>query len=81
MGYTDLDSYKKDIDIYEYLNSESKSYNNLLRAIQNQDKLVKNMYSIKKKTFDIFIKNTIYNEELLSRRSSNIDEFFNVIDW
>lgn len=32
-------------------------------------------------TFDIKIKHTDYNKDLLNKRNSNIEEFFDVIDW
>jgi len=35
----------------------------------------------KKKTFEISIKLTEFNEDMLGLKVSNIDEFFDVIDW
>ena len=35
----------------------------------------------KKKTFEISIKSTEFNEDMLGLKVSNIDEFFDVIDW
>lgn len=32
-------------------------------------------------TFDIKIKHTDYNKDSLNKRNSNIEEFFDVIDW
>ena len=80
-GFKDLDSFKNDTDVYEYLNSGKKSFETLLGVIRSQEKLVKNRYDIKKKTFDISIRSTEYNPDMLSRKSSNIEEFFDVIDW
>ena len=54
---------------------------NLIGIIHKQDKLVKNQYEIKKKTFDISIKSTIFDQDMLGKRTSNIEEFFDVIDW
>lgn len=53
----------------------------MLNAIRVQEKLVRNKYEIKKKTFEINIKSTEFNEDMLSRKVSNIEEFFDVIDW
>lgn len=36
---------------------------------------------LKKKTFDISIKSTILDQEMLGQRAGNIEEFFDVIDW
>ena len=80
-GFKDLDSFKNDTEVYEYLNSGKKSFETLLGVIRSQEKLVKNRYDIKKKTFDISIRSTEYNPDMLSRKSSNIEEFFDVIDW
>ncbi len=80
-GYKNLEAFKNDTEVYEFLNSGKKSFENLLGIIRGQDKLVKNQYEIKKKTFDISIKSTIFNQDMLERRGSNIEEFFDVIDW
>ena len=42
---------------------------------------MKNKYEIKKKTFDISIKSTIFDQDMLGQKASNIEEFFDVIDW
>ncbi|MBO4909541.1 MAG: hypothetical protein J5476_09730 [Lachnospiraceae bacterium] len=80
-GYKNPDAFKNDTEVYEFLNTGKKSFENLLAIIRGQDKLVKNRYEIKKKTFDISISSTEYNESMLSQRGSNIEEFFDVIDW
>ena len=79
--FKDIASFKSNGEVYDFLNTGNKSYKNLLDVIRNQDKLVSNKYEIKKKTFDIVIKKTEYIQEALSKRNSNIEEFFDVIDW
>lgn len=80
-GFKDLDSFKNEAEIYDFLNSGSKSFETMLDIIRTQEKLVKNRYEIKKKTFDISIRSTEYNPDVLGRKTSNIEEFFDVIDW
>ncbi len=80
-GYKSLEAFKNDTEVYEFLNSGKKSFENLLGLLRRQDKLVRNQYEIKKKTFDISIKSTIFNQDMLEQRGSNIEEFFDVIDW
>ena len=80
-GYKDLAALKVDPAVYDFLNTGKKTYKNLLEKLRKQDKLIRNHYEIKKKTFDITIKKTEYNADLLGRRGSNIEEFFEVIDW
>ena len=79
--FKDIAAFKSNEDVYEFLNSGNKSYGNLLDAVRKQDKLVSNKYEIKKKTFDIIIKKTNYDEDALNKKNSNIEEFFDVIDW
>ena len=79
--FRDLGTFQCNTDVYDFLNTGRKSYMILLDILQNQDKLVSNRYDIKKKTFDISIKETMFNPDLLSHRNSNINELFEVIDW
>lgn len=79
--FKDIASFKSNGEVYDFLNTGNKSYKKLLEVIRNQDKLVSNKYEIKKKTFDIVIKKTDYVQEALNKRNSNIEEFFDVIDW
>lgn len=55
-GYKDLDAFKNDTEVYEFLNTGKKS-------------------------FDISIKSTIFDQDMLGQKASNIEEFFDVIDW
>lgn len=80
-GYRDLDEFKKDPDIYNFLNTGNKSYQNMLSIIRKKDKLICNKYDVKKKTFDIKIHSTEFKDDLLDKKTSNIDEFFDVIEW
>lgn len=80
-GYKNLDAFKNDKDVYEFLNTGKRSFEKMLNAIRVQEKLVRNKYEIKKKTFEISIKSTEFNEDMLGRKVSNIEEFFDVIDW
>jgi hypothetical protein len=76
-----LDAFKNDKDVYEFLNTGKRSFEKMLNSIRVQEKLVRNKYEIKKKTFEISIKSTEFNEDMLGRKVSNIEEFFYVIDW
>ncbi|SFS72383.1 RloB-like protein [Succinivibrio dextrinosolvens] len=40
--YKDLDSFKNNTEIYDFLNSGRKSFVNMLETIRNQEKLIKN---------------------------------------
>jgi hypothetical protein len=53
----------------------------MVDVIRGREKFLKNEYDIKKSRFEITIKETVIDMDLLSRRNSNIEEFFDVIDW
>ena len=80
-GFKNIGAFKNNADVYEFLNEGKRSYKNLLEILRKQDKLVCNRYEIKKKAFEIRIKSTAYHPEALEKRNSNIEEFFEVIDW
>ncbi|SFU75191.1 RloB domain-containing protein [Butyrivibrio sp. M55] len=80
-AFKDITAFKSNEDVYEFLNAGKKSYMNLLEAIKKQEKMISNRYEIKKKTFDIKIKKTDYNRDGINKKNSNIEEFFEVIDW
>ncbi len=63
------------------MNYGERSYQVLIQRIQGRDKFVKNTYSVKKRSFEIAISRTDVTRELLDCKGSNMEEFFNVIDW
>ncbi len=81
MKFGSVDQFKKNTEVYEFLNSHGKSYEIMVSRVKGKRKFVSNEYSIKKKSFDIIIKRTKVEWELLSVRSNNMEEFFDVINW
>lgn len=81
LGFQSLEQFKKNTEVYECLNNGERSYQVLIQKIQDKDKFVKNTYSVKKKNFEIAISRTDVKWELLDRKGSNMEEFFDVIDW
>ena len=81
LGFQSLEQFKKNTEVYTCLNNGERSYQVLIQKIQNKDKFVKNTYSVKKKNFEIAIRRTDVTWELLDRKGSNMEEFFDVIDW
>lgn len=80
-GVKDIETFKGNTEIYDFLNSKGLSYEIMLDKVRGKEKFVKNEYDIKKTTFDITIKSTDVNFDMLARKCSNIEEFFDVIDW
>lgn len=76
-----MEQFKKNTEIYECLNHGERSYQVLIHKIQGKDKFVKNTYSVKKKNFEIVISRTDVTWDLLDCKGSNMEEFFDVIDW
>lgn len=81
LNFQTLEQFKKHPLVYEVLNNGERSYKVLLNRIRGKEKFVKNSYVIKKKNFDISITKTDVTLDFLDRRGSNIEEFFDVIDW
>lgn len=69
------------------INMHGGGYTNFLRKIKTESqtnclaKFVENIYTVKKKNFEIAISQTDVAWDFLGRKSSNIEEFFDVIDW
>lgn len=53
----------------------------MIKSLRGKEKLLYNRYEIKKKKFDIAIKDTFFDVDLINKKGSNIEEFFDVIDW
>lgn len=79
LGLGDLDRFKAMKGVYEYLNEKSNSYRRMLSRLQK--KVVENHYRINKADFSIQIDDTKIVWENENVRGSNINEFFEVIDW
>lgn len=81
LSVKNIESFKGNIGVFDFLNSNGKSYEIMLGRIRGKEKLLKNYYVIKRKTFEISIKNTYVDFDMLDKNCSNIEEFFDVIDW
>jgi len=79
LGFGSLDKFKNKKDIYCYLNTNCNSYNRMLSRLRG--KVLINHYQINKANFDIKISNMELIWDNSSKRGSNINEFFEVINW
>lgn len=80
MGYKNVEEFKSDKKIYTVLNSNGNSYNLMLCSLNKEKCFIANKYTISKNKYDIKT-NTIYDWEKLGYRSSNINEFFEIIEY
>ena len=69
------------LNVYNFLNSGELSYQTMIESLRGKEKLLYNQYEIKKKNFDIMIKDTFFDVDFINKKGSNIEEFFDVIDW
>lgn len=79
LGLGDIEKFKAMRDVYSYLNTKDNSYELMLSRLQK--KIVINHYQINKSGFEIKISDTEVVWEHESARGSNINEFFDVIEW
>lgn len=81
LGAKSIAAFKGNADVYNFLNSGELSYQTMMESLRGKEKLLYNRYEIKKKNFDIMIKDTFFDVDFINKKSSNIEEFFDVIDW
>lgn len=81
LGFKDIENFKAKKDIYEYLNSYKNSYSYKEMLSRLKEKIVENTYAISKNKLEIRIESTKADWNNVSKQGSNINEFFEVIDW
>ena len=81
LGFQKVSDFKSYAEIYDFLNRSSLSYRVMMEKIRGREKLLKNTYDIRKKNFEITVKDTSCDFDQLNRKCSNIEEFFDIIDW
>ena len=79
MGYKDIEQFKAASDVYQVLHTKGNSSECMLSRLNKDNCFVINDYTVNKKQYEIKVK-TIYNWNKFGMKSSNIDEFFGVID-
>lgn len=75
----DIAKFKAMKDVYSYLNSRDNSYKLMLSRLKK--KIVVNKYQINKAGFEVKISAMEITWENEDEKGSNINEFFEVIDW
>lgn len=81
LGAKSIAAFKGNADVYNFLNSGELSYQIMMESLRGKEKLLYNQYEIKKKNFDIVFKDTFFDVNFINKKGSNIEEFFDVIDW
>ena len=74
-----LDDFKKRKDVYDFLNSNSRHYTNMLEQLKNKPKWISNEFKCYDKKSLIFSAETTYEQQKTPKKGSNIEEFFGVV--
>ena len=77
LDFISEDNFKKHVEIYKFLNSDSKNYQNMVEKVRNQPKVITNNFE--QKGIFIILLNTITNWELINQKNSNMEELFDII--
>lgn len=78
LGYKSVDDFKAEEKVFNVLNTNGNSYEQMLSLLRKENCFVINNYSINQKQYEIKI-STIYDWDKLGRKGSNINEFFEVV--
>lgn len=80
-NFRNMAEYKAKGDIYNFLNSNGNSVDNALNKLKNKNSVIINTYHKNAKSFSIKIKDTNVCYENDSCKGSNINEFFDIVEW
>jgi hypothetical protein len=75
--FKSLADFKKFSGIYKFLNSDSRSLENMLEKVKNKPKLISNEFE--QQGFFIIFSKTMTNWDLIDQTGSNIEEFFDIV--
>lgn len=76
-----MEEFKKNVKVYDNLNDGECSYKIMIDKVRKMNNIVNNFYIIKKKTFEIVVKKTEVCLDNVTKRGTNMNEFFDVINW
>ena len=76
-NFKSLADFKKNPDIFNFLNSNSRNYQNMISKVRNKPKLLSNTFE--RRGIFIIFSNAIVHWELISQKNSNIEEFFDIV--
>lgn len=80
MGYKDLSSFKADTKLFRVLNSNGNTKQYMLGQINKNNAVISHELVLNKNTYEVKVDRTTKELENIHRKSSNIDEFFQILD-
>lgn len=78
--YKTIDSFKKDANVYEFLNKENRSFSVMLEQAKKRSKIIENQIVVKQKTYSIAVKQMVFVPEKLGIKSTNIEDLFDTLE-
>lgn len=76
-GYTSVDDFKADTDIYRVLHTPPRDHCNMLERLRNRPKVIENSFNVDGVTINVT--DTNENWYSLGQNGSNIAEFFDIV--
>ena len=75
--FKNLDDFKKNTEIYKLLNSDSRSYQQMITKLESRPRMISTHFE--RKNVLIIFQNTTVDWRLINNKNSNIEEFFNIV--
>lgn len=80
LGYSDIDEFKADKDVFKVLVESGKgSVNQLRTSINVHTSIIRNTFSINNAKYEIQVTQTIVNKDNLGIKGTNFGEFYDVL--
>lgn len=80
LGYSDIETFKADKDIFKVLVESGKgSIAQLQKSINKNTQVIKNVFTINKSQFEIQVQDMIVSKESLGIKGTNFNEFYEVL--
>ena len=75
--FKNLDDFKKNTEIYKLLNSDSRSYQQMITKLKSHPRMISTHFE--RKNILIIFQDTAVDWRLINNKNSNIEEFFNIV--
>ena len=75
--FKNLDDFKKNTEIYKLLNSDSRSYQQMITRLKSRPRMISTQFE--RKNILIIFQDTVVDWRLINNKNSNIEEFFNIV--
>lgn len=80
-GYRDLSDFKKDKEIWSFLNRDGRSFERMLDETKSIPGIVQHQYSLDKKKLTVKVGKTFIDRDAETQKGSNFFELFDIVLW